>query len=208
MVVDVYTVDGKVKGQIELNETVFNAKVNDVLIYELIKAANANLRQGTHDTRERCDVSGGGAKPWRQKGTGRARQGSIRAPQWKGGGVVFGPHPRDYRIELPKGIKREAYRSLLSLKFKEGAVKVVEDFSVASGKTKDIAAIAKNLNIKKGVLITDSEDVMLKRAIRNIPWFVYNNVKRLSSRDIYYTQTVVLTESAAQIINSKYAKGE
>ncbi|MEW6527013.1 MAG: 50S ribosomal protein L4 [Spirochaetota bacterium] len=208
MVVDVYTVDGKVKGQIELNETIFNAKINDVLIYELIKAANANLRQGTHDTKERSLVSGGGAKPWRQKGTGRARQGSIRAPQWKGGGVVFGPHPRDYRIELPKGIRQEAYRSLLSLKFKEGAVKVVEDFSVESGKTKDIASIAKKLNVKKGVLITDSEDTMLKRAIRNIPWFVYNNVKRLSSRDIFYTQTVLITESAAKIINSKYAKGE
>ncbi|MEJ5361282.1 MAG: 50S ribosomal protein L4 [Spirochaetota bacterium] len=208
MVVDVYTVDGKVKGQIELNETIFNAKINDVLIYELIKAANANLRQGTHDTRERSDVSGGGVKPWRQKGTGRARQGSIRAPQWKGGGVVFGPHPRDYHIELPKGIRQEAYRSLLSLKFKEGAVKVVEDFSVESGKTKDIASIAKNLNVKKGVLITDSEDTKLKRAIRNIPWFVYNNVKRLSSRDIFYTQTVLITESAAKIINSKYSKGE
>jgi len=208
MVVDVYTVEGKVKGQIELNEPIFNAKINDVLIYELIKAANANLRQGTHDTRERSDVSGGGIKPWRQKGTGRARQGSIRAPQWKGGGVVFGPHPRDYRIELPKGIKQEAYRSLLSLKFKEGAVKVVEDFAVESGKTKDIASIAKRLNVKKGVLITDSEDTMLKRAIRNIPWFVYNNVKRLSSRDIFYSQTVIITESAAKIINSKYAKGE
>lgn len=208
MVVDVYTVEGKVKGQIELNETIFNAKINDVLIYELIKAANANLRQGTHDTRERSDVSGGGAKPWRQKGTGRARQGSIRAPQWKGGGVVFGPHPRNYRIQLPKGIKQEAYRSLLSLKFKEGAVKVVEDFAVESGKTKDMASIAKKLDVKKGVLITDSEDTMLKRAIRNIPWFVYNNVKRLSSRDIFYTKTVIITESAAKIINSKYAKGE
>ncbi len=208
MVVDVYTVEGKVKGQIELNETIFNAKINDVLIYELIKAANANLRQGTHATKERSLVSGGGAKPWRQKGTGRARQGSIRAPQWKGGGTVFGPHPRDYRIELPKGIKQEAYRSLLSLKFKEGAIKVVEDFKVTNGKTKEIASIAKKLNVSKGVLITDSEDTLLKRAIRNIPWFVYNNVKRLSSRDIFYTKTVLITESAAKIINSKYAKGE
>lgn len=208
MVVDVYTVEGKVKGQIELNETIFNAKINDVLIYELIKAANANLRQGTHATKERSLVSGGGAKPWRQKGTGRARQGSIRAPQWKGGGTVFGPHPRDYRIELPKGVKQEAYRSLLSLKFKEGAIKVIEDFNVTNGKTKEIASIAKKLNVSKGVLITDSEDTLLKRAIRNIPWFVYNNVKRLSSRDIFYTKTVLITESAAKIINSKYAKGE
>lgn len=208
MVVDVYTLEGNIKGQIELNESVFNAKINDVLMYELIKAANANLRQGTHDTKERSDVSGGGAKPWRQKGTGRARQGSIRAPQWKGGGAVFGPHPRDYRIELPKRIKQEAYRSLLSMKFKEGSIKIIEDFKVVDGKTKEVAAIAKKLNISKGVLITDKEDNLLKRAIRNIPWFLYNNVNRLSGRDIFYTKTVLITENAAKIINSKYAKGE
>ncbi len=208
MVVDVYTLEGNIKGQIELNESIFNAKVNDVLMYELIKAANANLRQGTHDTKERSYVSGGGAKPWRQKGTGRARQGSIRAPQWKGGGVVFGPHPRDYRIELPKRIKHEAYRSLLSMKFKEGSIKIIEDFKVVDGKTKEVAAIAKKLNISKGVLITDIEDNLLKRAIRNIPWFLYNNVNRLSGRDIFYTKTVLITENAAKIINSKYAKGE
>ncbi|HOM87476.1 MAG TPA: 50S ribosomal protein L4 [Spirochaetota bacterium] len=208
MVVDVYTLEGNIKGQIELNESIFNAKVNDVLMYELIKAANANLRQGTHDTKERSYVSGGGAKPWRQKGTGRARQGSIRAPQWKGGGAVFGPHPRDYRIELPKRIKQEAYRSLLSMKFKEGSIKIIEDFKVVDGKTKEVAAIAKKLNISKGVLITDKEDNLLKRAIRNIPWFLYNNVNRLSGRDIFYTKTVLITENAAKIINSKYAKGE
>ncbi|HPD04815.1 MAG TPA: 50S ribosomal protein L4 [Spirochaetota bacterium] len=208
MVVDVYTLEGNIKGQIELNESIFNAKVNDVLMYELIKAANANLRQGTHDTKERSYVSGGGAKPWRQKGTGRARQGSIRAPQWKGGGAVFGPHPRDYRIELPKRIKQEAYRSLLSMKFKEGSIKIIEDFKVVDGKTKEVAAIAKKLNISKGVLITDIEDNLLKRAIRNIPWFLYNNVNRLSGRDIFYTKTVLITENAAKIINSKYAKGE
>jgi large subunit ribosomal protein L4 len=208
MVVDVYTLEGNIKGQIELNESIFNAKINDVLMYELIKAANANLRQGTHDTKERSYVSGGGAKPWRQKGTGRARQGSIRAPQWKGGGAVFGPHPRDYRIELPKRIKQEAYRSLLSMKFKEGSIKIIEDFKVVDGKTKEVAAIAKKLNISKGVLITDKEDNLLKRAIRNIPWFLYNNVNRLSGRDIFYTKTVLITENAAKIINSKYAKGE
>lgn len=208
MVVDVYTLEGKVKGQIELNDSVFKSNINDLLLYELIKSANANLRQGTHDTKQRSFVSGGGAKPWRQKGTGRARQGSIRSPQWKGGGVVFGPHPRDYRIDLPKGIKHEAYRSLLSLKFKQGAIKIVEGFAVSEGKTKEAAAIAKKLDIKKGVLITESEDLLLKLSIRNIPWFVYNNVKRLSSRDIFYTQTVLITENAAAIINTKYAKGE
>ena len=121
MKVDKYSIDGKVVGQVELYDRVFNVKINDVLIYELIKTANANLRQGTASTKERSLIRGGGAKPWRQKGTGRARQGSIRSPQWKGGGTVFGPWPRDYRIELPRAIKSEAYRSLFSLKAKQGA---------------------------------------------------------------------------------------
>ncbi len=208
MILDKLSKDGKVVGQVELDDRVFNAKINDVLIYELVKAANANLRQGTHCTKERSFVSGGGAKPYKQKGTGRARQGSIRAPQWKGGGTIFGPQPRDYRIELPKGMRSAAYRALLSLKAKEGSIRVVEDLKVGSGKTREIAVIGKALNVKKGVLVTDSEDSMLKRALRNIPWFVYNNVKRISGRDIFYSKTLVLTEGAVKYLNEKYAKGE
>ncbi len=208
MVQDKYSIDGKVAGEIELADSVFKAKINDVLIYELIKSANANLRQGTHKTKERSDVSGGGIKPWRQKGTGRARQGSIRAPQWKGGGTVFGPRPRDYHIEMPKSIKTEAIRSLLSLKMKEGSIKVVEDFNIKDGKTKEIAKIGNSLKIKKGILVTDTEDSLLKRAIRNIPWFIYNNAKRISSRDIFYSKTVLITVSAVNYLNSKYAEGK
>jgi len=207
MVLDKYSINGKVIGQVEIADSVFKAKINDVLLYELIKAANANLRQGTHATKERSAVSGGGIKPWKQKGTGRARQGSIRAPQWKGGGTVFGPRPRDYRIDLPKNIKREAMRSLFSLKMKEGSIKILEDFNVKEGKTKEIAQIGKSLNIEKGVLITDGEDKLLKRAIRNIPWFLYNNAKRISSRDIFYSKAILITESAVNYLNSKYAEG-
>ncbi len=207
MVVDKYAIDGTVKGQVELNESVFNSKINDVLVYELIRAANANLRQGTHSTRPRSFVSGGGVKPWRQKGTGRARQGSIRAPQWKGGGVVFGPLPRDYRIDLPKKMKQEAYRSLFTIKSKINSIKVVEDFSLAEGKTKEIAKIGKALNIKKGVLIADSDDEKLKKAMRNLQWFAFNNVNRLSGRELFYAQTLVITESALKKINEKYARG-
>jgi large subunit ribosomal protein L4 len=207
MVIDKYSINGKVIGEVELADSVFKAKINDVLVYELIKAANANLRQGTHSTKEQSEVSGGGVKPWRQKGTGRARQGSIRAPQWKGGGVVFGPRPRDYRIDLPKNIKREAMRSLLSLKMKEGSIKVVEDFNIKEGKTKEIAEIGNTLNITKGILLTESEDKLLKRAIKNIPWFSYNNAKRISSRDVFYSKTVLITESAVNYLNSKYAEG-
>lgn len=206
MIVDKYAIDGTVKGKAELADSVFNTKINDVLVYELIKAANANQRQGTHCTKERSDVRGGGIKPWRQKGTGRARQGSIRSPQWKGGGTVFGPKPRDYRIDLPKKMKKAAYRSLFTIKAKVNSIKVIEDFSITDGKTKEIARIGKALNVQKGILISDSDDVKLKRAIRNIPWFLFNNVDRLSGRDIFYAPTVVITESALKKINEKYAR--
>ena len=205
MKIDKYSIDGKVIEQVELADEVFGAEINDVLIYELVKAANANLRQGTHKTKERSDVNGGGAKPWRQKGTGRARSGSSRSPIWVGGGTVFGPRPRDYSIYLPKKIKKAAYRSLFSLKAKEGSIKVIEDFDV-KGKTKEIAAVGKALNVKKGVLIAASESTLLKRAIKNIPWFVYNNAVRVSSRDIFYSKEVIITESAVKVLNERYAK--
>ena len=205
MIVDKYSIAGSVVGQVELSDDVFNAVVNDILIYELIRSANANLRHGNSSTKMRAELKGGGSRPWRQKGTGRARHGTVNSPLWRGGGVVFGPKPRDYRIDLPKTIKRRAYRSLLSLKAKEGAIKVVEDFEIAQGKTKEIAQIGKVLSVEKGVLITDREDALLKRSIRNIPWFFLNNVKRLSGRDIFYSKTIVITESAVKYLNEKYA---
>jgi large subunit ribosomal protein L4 len=208
MVLDKYSIDGKVVGEVEIADSVFKAEINDVLVYELVKAANANLRQGTHATKERSFISGGGTKPWRQKGTGRARQGSIRAPQWRGGGTVFGPEPRDYTVALPKKIKKEAMRSLLSLKLQEGSIKIVENFNVESGKTKDVAKIGNALNVEKGVLLTDNESSQLKRAIRNIPWFKYLNTKRLSGRDIFYSKNILITESAVQYLNLKYAEGK
>lgn len=206
MKVDKYSTNGKVVGQVELPDSVFGVEVNDVLIYELIKAANANLRQGTHKTKQRAEVRGGGSKPWRQKGTGRARHGTSRSPIWRGGGVVFGPAPRSYTVDMPKKMKQSAYRSLLSLKAKEGSIKIIEDFSV-NGKTKELATIGKALNISKGVLIAESDDVLLKRSIRNIPWFQYNNVDRISSRDIFYSKQLIITEKALNKLNEKYAKG-
>ena len=204
MKVDKYSIDGNVVGQVDLSEKLFGADVNDVLIYELVKAANANLRQGTHSTKGRVDVRGGGAKPWRQKGTGRARAGTNSSPIWRGGGVVFGPKPRDYRIAIPAKIKNAAYRSLFSLKMKEGAVKIVEDFTV-NGKTKEMAKIGDTLSVSKSVLITDSEDKMLKRAMKNISWFNFNNMKRISGRDIFYSKELIITESALKYLNEKFA---
>jgi large subunit ribosomal protein L4 len=208
MNIDKYSIDGKKVGQIELNESVFGSKINDVLIYEYIKAANANLRQGTHKTKERAEVRGGGAKPWRQKGTGRARAGTSRSPIWVGGGTVFGPRPRSYRIDLPKNIKRQALRSIFSLKVKEGFIKVIEDFDVETGKTKDMANILKSLDVAKGVLVTSSDNSMTKRAIRNIKNVKFNNSMRISGRDIFYSKNILITESAVKYINEKFSKGK
>jgi large subunit ribosomal protein L4 len=207
MKIDKYSKEGAVVGSAELSDSVFGSEINDILLYELIKSANANLRQGTHKTKERSDVSGGGVKPWRQKGTGRARQGSIRAPQWKGGGTIFGPRPRSYRIDLPRSIKKSAYRSLFSLKAKQGSIKVVEDFKV-SGKTKEMATIGKALAVSKGVIISGSDDPMMRRAIRNLSWLIYNNVNRISSRDIFYSKHVIITESALNSLNERYSTGD
>jgi large subunit ribosomal protein L4 len=208
MKVDKYSIEGKVVGQVELSDDIFSAEVNDVLIYEYIKAANANLRQGTHATKGRAEVRGGGAKPWRQKGTGRARAGTSRSPIWRGGGMIFARKPIDYTITLPKKIKRAAFISIFSQKAQAGAVRVIEDFKV-DGKTKNIAKIGNALAISKGILVSgnpDAEDSLLKRAIKNIPWFKYNHVSRMSGRDIFFSKEIIFTESALSQINEKYAK--
>lgn len=208
MVVDKFKIDGTKSGQVELNDSVFSSEVNDTLIYTFIKKANAALRQGTHKTKERAEVRGGGAKPWRQKGTGRARSGTNRSPIWVGGGTVFGPTPRDYSLDMPKKARRAAMRSIFSVKASESKIKVVEDFDIATGKTKDMASVLKNLGFSKGVLLTDSESKMLKRASRNISSLKFNNVKRINGRDIFYSKDVIVTESAVKYLNEMYAKGD
>ncbi len=206
MLIDKYSIDGQKLGQVELNDSVFAAEINDVLLYEFIKAANANLRQGTHSTKERSFVSGGGKKPWKQKGTGRARQGSIRSPQWRGGGIVFGPRPRSYKVELPKSLKSAAYRSIFSVKTKESSLKVIADFNVESGKTKDMQNILNKLGVERGVLVALDRDVKTRRAIRNIAGIKYNDAKLINGRDIFYSKQLLMTEGAVKYINEKYSK--
>jgi len=206
MLIDKYSIDGQKLGQVELNDSVFAAEINDVLLYEFIKAANANLRQGTHSTKERSFVSGGGKKPWKQKGTGRARQGSIRSPQWRGGGIVFGPRPRSYKVELPKSLKSAAYRSIFSVKAKESALKVIADFDVESGKTKDMQNILNKLGVERGVLVALDRDVKTRRAIRKIAGVKYNDAKLINGRDIFYSKQLLMTEGAVKYINEKYSK--
>jgi large subunit ribosomal protein L4 len=155
----VYSVDGKDVGTITLSDDVFGREVSEGSIYHAIRNELANLRIGTASTKGRSEVRGSGAKPWRQKGTGRARAGHKRSPVWVGGGIVFGPKPRDYSYRLPKKVKQLAFKSILSLKAKSEAVKVVEDFTVESGKTKDLNNILKNLVPgEKTVLVLKEED--------------------------------------------------
>jgi len=208
MIVDKYTVDGQKSGQIELSDKVFGDEINNTIVYEFIKAADSNLRQGTHKTKERSEISGGGIKPWKQKGTGRARQGTIRAPQFRGGGTVFGPRVRTYRIDLPRKIRQQAYRIILSIKARNNQILVIQDFDVTSGKTKDIAKILDKFSVSRGMLLFRSvagSDMMVKRAIRNIPSVCYNNAERFNARDAFNSAKILITESAVNYFNERLA---
>jgi large subunit ribosomal protein L4 len=205
-----YDAKGNEKGTVKLNDAVFKITPNKAAIYYALRAEDANARQGTASTKGRSEVRGSGAKPYRQKGTGRARAGSRKSPIWTGGGVVFGPKPRSYRIRLPHRIKRLSIRSCLSMKAGEKLLKVVEDFNVESGKTRDFFSIASSLveeQSRKRVLFIDADrNAMNRRAGRNIPWIRYYDADLLSTRELYYASQLVLTESAVKVLNEKYAE--
>ncbi len=195
--------------QVELDDKVYNVEVNDHIIWEAIKNELANKRQGTHNTKTRSDVRGGGRKPYRQKGTGRARQGTSRSPIHRGGGVVFGPHPRDYSYKMPKKAKRVAYRSILSKKLKDGSLKIVDEFRVESGKTKDAYQQLLSLteDRRRVILVYKEEDKMMKRAVRNIKWANTLSCYRLKAHDLFYAKEVILTKDAAQELNTFLLNG-
>jgi large subunit ribosomal protein L4 len=210
MDVKLYDVEGKEKGTASLSDEVFNVTPNKNAIYYSLRAELANARQGTASTKGRSEVRGSGAKPWRQKGTGRARAGSKQSPIWVGGGVTFGPKPRDYSVRLPRKLKKLSILSLLSLKASENAVKIVENFTVESGKTRDLLGIASRLvdeDKRQRVLFIDGEPSRLnKRAGRNIPWLRYYNADLLSTKDLFYATQLILTESAVRLLNDKYSR--
>lgn len=204
----VYSIKGEEVRTIELSESVFNVDVRDALIYYAIVNEQANARVGTASTKTRAEVKGTSRKPWKQKGTGRARAGRRRSPLWVGGGIIFGPKPRDYSFSLPKKVKKSAYRSLLSLKVKENKLKIVEDFTVESGKTKDLLNILKNLvPEERSVLILKDNDSHIRRAGANIPWLTMLSYDRLNAKDLLYGKNVIMLETAAQNLNSMYAQG-
>ena len=196
---DVLKVDGSKAGSVELSDAVFAIEPNKDVLFEAINLQRASLRQGTHAVKNRSAVRGGGRKPWRQKGTGRARQGTIRAPQWRGGGIVFGPTPRSYSYKMPKKMRRLALRSALSFKVQENGFTVVDAFGLEAPKTKEFTKVLSNLELPKKVLVvTESEDVNVELSARNIPGVQITTVTGLNVLDITSADSVLITEAAAK----------
>jgi large subunit ribosomal protein L4 len=188
---------GSQVGDIELADAVFGIEPNESVIYDAILMQRASLRQGTHDTKGRSEVRGGGRKPWRQKGTGRARQGTIRAPQWKGGGIVFGPTPRSYSYKLPKKVRRLALKSALSEKVLNNSLIVVDELTIETPKTKEMVAILSNLSVDSKVLVvnSDNNDTVALSA-NNIPNVTVVNAEGVNVLDLAYHDKVIMTKSA------------
>ena len=206
----VYRKDGKEAGELNLNETVFGAQVNRRLLELVLIAYAGNQRRGTHDTKERAEVRGGGKKPWRQKGTGRARAGSRRSPLWRGGGTTFGPHPRDYDTNLPDGMKRNALISALSLKQEEGNILFLEDAQLKAPKTKELVGIIEALGLddSKTLFVVDSMTDNLKRASNNLKEFF--SIKLARDVNAYHIQRrrKLLIEKQALATIERRALGE
>ena len=203
--VKVYKMDGTEAGTIELSEKVFGAEYNEPLIHEAVVMRLANERQGTKSTLTRTEVRGGGRKPWRQKGTGRARQGSIRAPQWTKGGVVFAPKSRDFSKKMNVVAKRGALFSALSKKVADAELVVVDKLEVSAPKTKEMVKFVKALNLdKRTVLVMDSDDANVILASRNIPTLSTLPVDQINTYDVVANAKVVLTKAAAEKIMEVY----
>lgn len=199
--VAVYNQDGANVNEIELNEAVFGIEPNNQTMFDMVLLQRASIRQGTHDTKGRSEVSGGGKKPWRQKGTGRARQGSIRAPQWRGGGTVFGPTPRKYGFKLNKKVARLALRSALSSKVQDNEFKVLDNIAFDAPKTKAMVKVLANLNAEgKTLLVVDeiNDNVML--SARNIPNLMLLEATGINVYDILNSNNLILTEAAVRKI--------
>ena len=204
--VSVYNMEGKEVGTIELNDAVFGVKVNEHLVHMAVVQQLANNRQGTQKAKTRSEVSGGGRKPWRQKGTGHARQGSTRSPQWTGGGVVFAPVPRDYSFKINKKEKRAALKSALSDKVANGKLVVVDALTFDAPKTKEFAKVMTNLKVNDKALVVlndNNENVVL--SARNIPSVKTSLTNTINVYDVVNAKTLVLTQDAVKTIEEVYA---
>ena len=203
--ISVFNIEGKEVGSIELNDAVFGVNVNEHLVHMAVVAQLANKRQGTQKAKTRSEVSGGGRKPWKQKGTGHARQGSTRSPQWKGGGVVFTPTPRDYTINLNKKEKRIALKSALTSRVLENKFIVVDDFAMSEIKTKKMQQTLNNLNVKKALVVCAENEKNTVLSVRNIYGVKAASPKTINVYDILKYNTVVASKDAVKTIEEVYA---
>ena len=203
--VSVYNMEGKEVGTIELNDAVFGVEVNEHLVHLAVVQQLANKRQGTQKAKTRSEVSGGGRKPWRQKGTGHARQGSTRSPQWTGGGVVFAPTPRDYSFKMNKKEKQLALKSALTSKVNDSKLIVVDELKMEAIKTKDFKAVMTNLNANKALVVMAEKDVNVVMSAKNIPDVNSALTSTINVYDIMKAGTVVLTKDAVAKIEEVYA---
>jgi len=193
----VYDRDGKESGQVDLPEAVFSVPVNAAVLHQAVRRQLANDRQGTHDTKTRGEVSGGGKKPWKQKGTGHARQGSTRAPQWRHGGTVFGPHPHTYEQKMPRKQRRLALRSALSVKSQDDAVRVVEEIALEAPKTRVLADLFDQLGAgARTLFVIPEHDLMLEKSTRNLAGVKTILAQNLNPADVLTADTIIFTRSA------------
>ena len=203
--VTVYNMEGNEVGTMELNDAIFGAKVNEHLVHLAVVSQLANKRQGTQKAKTRSEVSGGGRKPWRQKGTGHARQGSTRAPQWTGGGVVFAPKPRDYSFKMNKKEKRAALKSALTSRVVENKFVVVDELKLDEIKTKKFVEVLKNLNVEKALVVLNDMDEKVIASAANIPTVKTTQTNELNVFDVLKYDTVVVTKAAVATIEEVYA---
>jgi large subunit ribosomal protein L4 len=202
---DVVTAANKKAGSVDLDPSVFEAPVRPHLFHAEVRRQLARRRSGTHSTKNRAGVSGGGIKPWKQKGTGRARQGTIRAPQWSGGGVVFGPVPRSYEHALPKKVRRAALRAALSLQFREKNIKVVDELRLNEYKTKQVAKLLHDLALEDApvLIVIDAEEPFLEGSARNLPNVSVLRVAGLNVYDVLRHRKLLLTKAAVDAIGER-----
>ena len=203
--VSVYNIEGKEVGSIELNDAVFGVEATEHLVHMAVVNQLANNRQGTQSAKTRSEVSGGGRKPWRQKGTGHARQGSTRSPQWTGGGVVFAPKPRDYSFKMNKKEKRIALLSALSSKVADNKIVVLDAFNLDEVKTKKFAEVMSNLKVDKALVVIEGENKNVVLSGRNIPTVKVSATNEINTYDVLKYETLVVTKAAVEKLEEVYA---
>ena len=203
--VAIYNMEGKEVGTMELNDAVFGVEINEHLVHLAAVGQLANKRQGTQKAKTRSEVSGGGRKPWRQKGTGHARQGSTRAPQWTGGGVVFAPVPRDYSFKINKKEKRAALKSALTSRVEAQKFVVLDELKLEAIKTKDFVKVLNNLNVSKALVVMGDKDVVIEKSAANVPDVKTTQATLLNVYDILKYDTVITTKAAVEKIEEVYA---